>query len=246
MTSTALSGAAAYLAGIADSIAALTATQSEAIGAAAAACVDTIRRDGLIYIFGTGHSHLMAEEGHFRAGGLACVVPILASSVMLHEGAVVSGALERMAGLAAPLLGRYPIGPADTLFVFSNSGVNAVPVEAARHGRDKGATVVAVTSIAYSQAAAAGRPTLAETADIAIDNQGPPGDALVTAAEGLTVGPVSTVLGAAIWNAVLTEAVARLAASGEVAPAYISSNMPGSKERNAALVERYRTRNPHL
>jgi len=93
MTSTALSGAAAYLAGIADRIADLTATQSEAIGAAAAACVETIRRDGLIYIFGTGHSHLMAEEGHFRAGGLACVVPILASSVMLHEGAVVSGAL---------------------------------------------------------------------------------------------------------------------------------------------------------
>ena len=53
-------------------------------------------------------------------------------------------------------------------------------------------------------------------------------------------------LGAAIWNAVLTETVARMAASGEVAPAYISSNMPGSKERNTALVERYRTRNPHL
>jgi uncharacterized phosphosugar-binding protein len=188
----------------------------------------------------------MAEEGHFRAGGLACVVPILASSVMLHEGAVVSGVLERMTGLADPLLSRYPIGPDDTLFVYSNSGVNAVPVEAARYGKARGARVVAVTSIAYSKAAAAGRETLAEIADIAIDNQGPPGDASVTAAEGLIVGPISTVLGAAIWNAVLTETVARLAQSGEVAPAYISSNMPGSKDRNAALVERYRTRNPHL
>jgi uncharacterized phosphosugar-binding protein len=246
MTAPALSGASAYLAGIADRIAALAATQGAAIGAAAEACVETIRRDGLIYIFGTGHSHLMAEEGHFRAGGLACVVPILASSVMLHEGAVVSGVLERMTGLADPLLSRYPIGPDDTLFVYSNSGVNAVPVEAARYGKARGARVVAVTSIAYSKAAAAGRETLAEIADIAIDNQGPPGDASVTAAEGLIVGPISTVLGAAIWNAVLTETVARLAQSGEVAPAYISSNMPGSKDRNAALVERYRTRNPHL
>lgn len=246
MTAPDLSGAAAYLAGIADRLAALTTTQTDAIGAAAAACVDTMRRDGLIYIFGTGHSHLMAEEGHYRAGGLACVVPILASSVMLHEGAVVSGTLERMSGLADPLLGRYPIGPEDTLFVFSNSGVNAVPVEAAKHGRAKGAKVIAITSIAYSQAAAAGRPILADNADIAIDNQGPPGDASVTPAEGLSVGPVSTVLGAAILNAVLAEAVTRMVQAGETPPAYISANMPGAKARNEALVAHYRARNPHL
>ncbi len=29
-------------------------------------------------------------------------------------------------------------------------------------------------------------------------------------------------------------------------PIYISANMPGAAQQNAALIERYRTRNPHL
>lgn len=37
---------------------------------------EAARSGGRILIFGSGHSHLLAEEGHYRAGGLACVVPI--------------------------------------------------------------------------------------------------------------------------------------------------------------------------
>ena len=37
----------------------------------------TYKNDGMIYIFGTGHSHMLAEEGHFRAGGFAPICPIL-------------------------------------------------------------------------------------------------------------------------------------------------------------------------
>lgn len=246
MTDDTIPTAAGYLADLSRRVAALAETQADAIAAAAAACAEACRGDRLIYLLGTGHSHMMAEEGHYRAGGLACVVPVLAAPLMLHEGAMAGTRFERMEGVAPIILDRYPIGPGDILFVFSNSGVNALPVEAARIGRDRGATVIAVTSQNYSRMAANGRPRIADLADIAIDNGAPPGDAICDLGDGLRAGPVSTSIGAAILNAVLVEAVARLQRQGAEAPVYVSANMPGAAERNARLVARYRGRNPHL
>jgi uncharacterized phosphosugar-binding protein len=79
-----------------------------------------------------------------------------------------------------------------------------------------------------------------------IDNQGPPGDALVRVQGELRTGPGSTVTGAFILGAILSETVLGLAAEGIDPPVYISSNMPGAEEHNARLVARYRPRNPHL
>lgn len=238
--------ATTYLADLSARIASLFERQAAAFEAAVAACVAAARADRLIYIFGTGHSHMMAEEGHYRAGGLACVVPVLAAPVMLHEGAIAGTRFERLSGIADIILQRYAIGAGDVMIVVSNSGVNAMPVEAARIGRDRSATVIGITSEDYSRQAAAGRPRLAEIASIVLDNGAPPGDAILAIGEtGLKAGPVSTAIGAAILNAVFVETAARLAAQGE-APIYVSANMPGAAERNAALVERYRQRNPHL
>jgi uncharacterized phosphosugar-binding protein len=188
----------------------------------------------------------MAEEGHFRAGGLACVVPILSTSTMLHEGALASTKMERMSGLAEIVMGRYPLSPNDALFVFSTSGVNAVPVEAARYGRERGTPVIGVTSVAYSTAAAKGRQRLADVADVVLDTGAPAGDAIVSLDPEVAAGPVSTVLGAALLNAVLVQAAANLIARGQDAPVYRSANMPGAAERNKKLAERYGARNPHL
>lgn len=237
----------AYLALAAEALAKLHIGQEAAFDAAADAITTALSADRLIYLFGTGHSHMLAEEGHYRAGGLAAVVPILTPALMLHEGAVESTRRERESGLAAEILARYPIEANDVLIIFSNSGVNAVPVEAAEYGRCAGARVIAVTSDAYSRAAAAGRTRLFDIADIAIDNRTVPGDAGFQAAEGQpAVGPLSTVIGAAILNALLAEAVARMARAGSDAPIYVSANMPGAKDRNATLVARYQGRNQHL
>jgi uncharacterized phosphosugar-binding protein len=221
--------------------------QQQAFATAAEAIKTCVAADGLVYLFGSGHSHMLAEEGHYRAGGLACVVPILASAIMLHEGATASSQFERTSGLAEIILSRYPIGPGDVVVVFSTSGVNAVPVEAAKLARAAGATVVAVTSQAYSAHVAAGRERLADVASIVLDNKAPPGDACARlTADGLNAGPISTVVGAALLNALLIEASARLLADGVEPPIYVSANMPGAAARNAALVARYRLRNPHL
>jgi uncharacterized phosphosugar-binding protein len=232
-----------------DLIARLTALRTalaEPMARAQAAIVETARRDGLVYVFGTGHSHMLSEEVHFRAGGLALTVPILAGPTMLHEGAVAGTAYERMEGIVRPIFERYPIGPDDVLFVSSNSGVNAAPLEAARIGRERGATVIAITSVAYSTATANGRERLADLADIVLDNGSPPGDAVISVpGSELKVGPVSTAIGVTIINAIMAGVAAELAGDGD-APIYLSANMPGAKDINQKLIARFRPRNPHL
>lgn len=239
--------AAAYLAELTRRIGALFWANAEAIAAAAAAVERTARQDGLVYVFGTGHSHTLAEEAHYRAGGLALTVPILSAVTMVHEGAVSGTAFERIPGMVAPVLARYPIGPRDVLVIASNSGVNVAIIEAAEIGKAAGATIIAVTSLAYSSQAAQGRRRLADLADVVLDNGAPPGDACVALpGTEMRVGPVSTSVGAALLNAVFAEAAARLQAEGGDAPIYRSANMPGAAETNAGLIARYRPRNPHL
>ena len=236
-----------YLADLAARITSLRTVAAEQLDRAAEAMTACIQRDGLIYIFGSGHSHMLAEEAHFRAGGLAATVPMLAAATMLHEAATVGTMLERLPGLVPALLARYPVGPGDVMIVVSTSGVNAAPVEAAMFGKERGATVIAITSESYSHAAANGRTRIADLADIVLNNGAPPGDATQSAGEdGLMVGPVSTSIGAALLNAALAETARRLIAAGESAPIYVSANMPGAANRNEALIRRYRPRNPHL
>ncbi|WP_417433594.1 SIS domain-containing protein [Hoeflea sp.] len=230
-------------------IARLTALKSdisEQMAAAAAAVAAAARADNRVYIFGTGHSHVMAEEMHYRAGGLAITVPILAAPIMLHEGAIAGTVYERTEGIVGPIMDRYDIRPGDVLFVISNSGVNAAPLEAARIGRERGCTVICITSVAYSTATANGRERLADLSDIVLDNGTPPGDAVMSVpGSELKAGPMSTAIGATILNAIFVDVAARLAADGD-APIYLSANMPGAKEINRKLVERFRPRNPHL
>ena len=242
--------------GIERYFAAVTALQSSVIEGqldllrqVAEAMALTIMREGRLFVFGTGHSHLLAEEGHFRAGGLAPVVPIFLSGLMLHEGALLSGRLERLPGLAEPLLARYNPRAGEMLFVFSNSGVNTVPVEMALAAKAHGLIVVSVCSLVYTRVAPLSPvgKRLFDIADFTIDNGGEPGDSLIPLeGTGWRVGPSSTVIGAMIWNCLVTEAAFRLQARSAEVPVYVSANMPGASAHNAALLERWRFLNPHI
>jgi uncharacterized phosphosugar-binding protein len=244
-----LPGAQAYMDAVRERLDVIASRQLGAIDQAAAAIVEAVEAGGLVYLFGTGHSHMLAEEGHHRAGGLAAVCPILRTSLMLHEGSALSGTMERMSGLGPAVLSSYRPTSKDALVIFSNSGVNAVPVEMALAATEIGMKVVAVVAREYASQIPAGPSgkKLTDIADIVLDNHGVAGDALVgLAGSGLRVGPLSTIAGAFIWNAVLTEAVWRINEKGVTPPVYVSGNMPGAAEHNAALVEQCRARNPHL
>ncbi|MBA3869211.1 MAG: SIS domain-containing protein [Anaerolineae bacterium] len=243
------SGVQHYFDSVSSILDVVAACEQDAIQRAAAVITKSITSGGMLYLFGTGHSHMMAEEGHYRAGGLAAVCPILISGLMLHESAMASTRLERTPGVIAAALERYPLAQGDTLVVFSNSGVNAAPVEMAKIAKERGLTLIAVQSNAYSSQTVAGAmgKKLGDYADIIINNHLPPGDSLIKLnTEGLKTGAGSTVIGAFVLNALLTEVIERLAQTGEVPPIFISANIPGAQAHNERLYERYRTRNPHL
>jgi uncharacterized phosphosugar-binding protein len=210
---------------------------------------ECVAHDDRILLFGTGHSHMLAEEGHYRAGGLANVVPMLQSALMLHEGSILSGRLERTAGMAQPVFERYQPQAGEMLFIFSNSGVNIAPVEMALLAKEHGLISVAVCSLTYARVAplsSAGR-RLFEATDYVIDNGGEQGDSLIALEDTpWRVGPSSTVINALLWNALVTEAVLMLQARGAAIPVFGSSNLPGGEEHNAALLQKWRGRNPHL
>ena len=102
-------------------VARLATDEWPAIDAAAALVADSIAAGGTLHAFGTGHSHLMAEELFYRAGGLVRVRPLLFEGVMLHAGAELSTRLERLRGLAAALFEEQRMTPGDVLTSASSS-----------------------------------------------------------------------------------------------------------------------------
>lgn len=245
-----MSGADAYLGQVGAMIERLREEQVGSIREAGRLVAEVLRADRLVHVFGTGHSHMLAEEGLYRAGGLAPVNAILESGLMLHEGAAVSTRLEKLPGLATIVADKYGFEEGDLLVVVSNSGVNAAPVEIASLAKEAGLKVLAISSVAYSKSVKPkpGVPArLYEIADLTLDNLGEPGDAVIEVdGTGLKVGPTSTVIGAALLNAVFVEATCALASEGMEPPVYRSSNMVGAPEHNRRLVERFGRRIRHL
>lgn len=210
---------------------------------------ETTRRDQRIFLFGTGHSHLLAEEGFYRAGGLANVVPMLVEHLMLHQLPSLGSRLERTPGLVEMILERYAPEPGEMLFVFSNSGVNRMPVEMALRARERKIFVVGVSSFAYARQAPLSDlgARLDQSVDLALDNGGIPGDALLELENfNWRVAPSSTIICALLWNCLVSETARLLVESGITPPVYVSLNVAGAAEHNQALLEKWRPRNIHL
>ena len=224
-------------------------SQRGALTEVAARMADTTRRDQRIFLFGTGHSHMLAEEGFYRAGGLANVVPMLAEHLMLHSLPELGSRLERTPALAELILDRYAPEAGEMLVVFSNSGVNRLPVEMAQRGRERNLFVVGVSSFEYAKLAPLSDlgMRLDQAADVALDNGGMPGDALLEL-PGFPwrVAPSSTVIGALLWNGLIAETARLLLEAGISPPIFASLNVAGAAEHNQALLEKWRPRNIHL
>ena len=220
-------------------------TQREQILAAARLAADTMCRDGIVYVFGCGHSHILSEEVFYRAGGLACVSPIVYEPLMLHESATTSGKLEKTQGLADTVLAGYEFGRHDLLFVISTSGVNGVPVEVAVEAQKRGVRVIGISSGAYGELPPRNSHGLhlSQAVDLSIDNRVPYGDACLQP-QGLPVKmtPVSTVAGTYILHSILSEAVQLCLEAGYQPPVFLSGNIPGSSEHNQVLFDRYTPR----
>ncbi len=195
---------------------------------------DSLSAGGIVHAFGTGHSHLIADEAFFRAGGIAAVNPILNERLIFLKGALESTRSEQESGLALSLIEREQVRPEDVAIIISNSGRNAAPIEMAVEMQARGVKVVAITNLEQSKGSAsrdASGKKLFQLADVTIDNCVPAGDALLEL-PGLAsrIGPSSTVAGAAIINSIIIEAVAELLRRGERVPVLPSANVEGVSE----------------
>jgi len=212
------------------------------IEAAAVLIADAMAEGRVLHAFGSGHSHMFAEELFYRAGGFVRVRPVFFEGLMLHASAPLSTTLERVPGLATAILDDHQVEAGDVLLIASNSGSNAVVTEMAREARARGLRTIALTSIGHATSdAARHRPDarLHELVDVVIDNGGVVGDAAI-AIDGVptNVAPTSTVVGAAITNAIVAEAAERLVARGVVPEVFSSSNVAGGDAVNQGHLRR--------
>jgi uncharacterized phosphosugar-binding protein len=219
--------------------------QGPDIETAAKMMAERIAEGGVVHVFGSGHSHMMAEEVFHRAGGLFAFNAMLDIN-LTNFGTLKAGMVERTEGYAKVIIASFDVRPGEVVVVVSNSGINAVPIELAIEARKIGARVIAITSVEKYATAASRHSSgkkLAEVADLTIDSQVPAGDAILLL-DGLTapVAASSTVLGAALMNAMVAQTAEELLAMGQQPPVIVSMNVPGGDEHNARLTEQYRPR----
>lgn len=222
-------------------------TQAENFEAAAAILAEAIEKDGLIHVFGVGHSTILGEEVKWRAATLA---PIHAINELSMSGVVEitkSGRMENLLGAGEAMVEYHRINPPDAVIIASQSGNNIVPIEFAEACRARGVKVVAINSIEYTNFLNPRHPSgkkLKDHADVVIDNCCPIGDGVLTM-DGLdqTVGPSSTAAGVPIINALLAQTVENLLEKGIKPDVYyngsLAMNRPEVKEHNNALVDKY-------
>lgn len=217
-----------------------------ALDAAATLLYDRIAAGGIVLAGGSGHSLALVLETFYRAGGLACVHPLVTTEIMPLFGARASTVAERRTGIAAEVVAAARPDAGDVGVIFSNSGANPYPVELAVALRAHDVPVIAMVS-GPSMAAA---PTRAERklgalADVLLDTLVPAGDAAYPAEEPRTAA-LSSLVCVFLWNLLLARLVDRAAERSGTLPLWVSSNIEGGDERNAALLERYSARIPAL
>jgi uncharacterized phosphosugar-binding protein len=195
---------------------------------------------GMLHVFGSGHSEVIAREIIGRAGGLVCV-----NGVTDPTG----GFIENLVGYGTALAGRYDrqheLRPGETIIVISNSGKNSAPIEVALYAKEKGLHLVGLTSVAMSSTAATVHPggkKLHEISDHVLDNLGVPGDTLVDLGGGLMSGPTSTLVGGMLLNLLMLEVMEWLKTNGHPLPLLRSQNLPGAIEHNRTIGEAYKHR----
>lgn len=239
-----------YLKNIINLLHELENTQENMIDRVADVCAECIYNGGLLYFFGTGHSHMICEEPFYRAGGLACIYPILETDLMLHEGASKSSGYERLEGLGNLAVANTNISKGDVLFIASNSGRNCAVIDAALEAQKRGAITVAITSMDHTTKVASRHSSglnLYQVCDYVLDNGGEMGDASVELA-GMEqkIAPTSSVMDITLVNLILVNTVEILLRKGMKPPVFMSANTDAGDQANKAVLDMYRARIPSL
>lgn len=224
----------------------IEASQAETIAAAAELIADSLAEDGVLHVFGTGHSEALAMELSGRAGGLIPTNKLaLRDAVLLGDlpaSELADPKAERDPELARRVWALAPVRAGDVVLIASQSGGNGSTVEMALIAKEAGHPVVALTSLEHSRAIASRHPSghrLFELADVVIDNGAPHGDAFLPLPGGGQVCAISSIANAAIAQALVAEVTTRLLERDVEPPVYRSANVEGGDAHNDVWEARY-------
>lgn len=216
---------------------------------AARLLADSVRDDGVIQAFGTGHSQGTALEIAGRAGGLVPTNRIALSDLVQFGGenpaVLADPMLERRGDVVSRLYELAAPRPQDAFVIASSSGINSSVVEMARIVTSKGHKLVVITSLQHSSQVPAQHESgkrLSDFADVTLDNGAPFGDTLLPLADGTSVGGVSSLTAGLLAQMLVAETVRLLVEAGVEPPVYVSNNVPGGYERNIKLEALYEGR----
>jgi len=222
-------------------------TQQENIIKAAEILADTTEKGGIIYGFGTGHSHLVADDAFWRAATPANYCALLEPSASGNQEITKSYYIENTYGIGKLIVDYHRITPNDCMIIISNSGNNIAPVDAALRAKEKGIPVIGITAVEYSDYLTCKHRDgvkLKDVADVVLDNCSLIGDAAVEI-EGfpMKVGSTSTIPNIYLQNAILTQMVEILVQRGFEPDVYYNGHLAfmdeNCAEHNEKLVDKY-------
>ncbi len=198
-----------------------------------------------VFAFGCNHAGLVTLELFYRTGGMVTVNPVRAPGMMLDVSPItMSSEMERLVGYGKAIFEGLPAKAGDVIIIHSVSGRNPVTVEMAAAAREKGLTVIVLTNMNTAKSVTSRHPSgkkLHDFADILIDNHGDKGDASVEL-PGFSqkIASSSTVVGAAILNAVTARASEILLLKGETPPVFMSGNIDGGDLHNKKVISEHK------
>lgn len=244
-----------YLKKIQDVLENIRSKELEKIKQAAAVMAESIAKKGRVYMFGSGHSVIPVLDIFPRYGSYVGFFPLYDPRLMWFNVIGPGGArellwLERQPGYAKVFLQSYPLEKRDCMLVFSHGGLNTVPIEVALEAKEKGLSVICVSSLKNAEMAQRRHPsgkTLPDIADIAIDNCVPPEDALVDIGRVEKVAAGSTVAAVSVAMCLVAETASILSKRGKMPPTFVSPNVQGVEKGHlekvyAAFTEFYYSR----
>lgn len=198
-----------------------------------------------IFGFGCNHAGLITLELFYRTGGMVTVNPIRAPGMMLElSPPTMTSEMERIPGYGRIILNNESCKAGDVLIIHSVSGRNAVTIDMAQCAREKGMTVIVLTNMNTATSVTSRHPSgkmLHDFASILIDNHGDHGDATVKL-DGFEqkLASSSTVIGAAILNAITARASEILWERGIKPPVFMSGNIDGGDTYNKAVIAEHK------
>ena len=222
-------------------------TQRDNIMKAARILADTTKNNGIIYGFGTGHSHLVVDDAFWRAATPANYCALLEPSATGNQEITKSYFVENTYDIGKLIVDYHRITPNDCMIIISNSGNNIAPVDAAIRAKEKGIPVIAITAVEYSNFLKTKHRDgvkLKDVADVVLDNCSLIGDAAVEIENfPMKVGSTSTIPNVYLQNAILIQMVEILVKEGYTPDVYYNGHMAFMDENcadhNDKLVDKY-------